>query len=77
MDQGAGAEKAGDRSSVGVRGISYLWICEIYRDAGQHDRALKWAEWGLPAFPKKPAPGRANSPLANTSAADCTAKPRN
>lgn len=30
---------------------SYLRIAEVYRDAGQHDNALLWAENGLKAFP--------------------------
>jgi uncharacterized Zn finger protein len=29
----------------------YLRIAEVYRDAGQHDNALLWAENGLKAFP--------------------------
>src|SRR5262249_28334470 len=29
----------------------YLRIAEVYREAGQHDDALLWAERGLKAFP--------------------------
>ena len=32
---------------------SYLRIAEAYRDAGQNDRALHWAEQGLQAFPDR------------------------
>ena len=32
-------------------GYSYLRIAEIYRQAGQPDKALEWAEKGLRAFP--------------------------
>jgi len=33
---------------------SYLQIAETYRQAGQHDLALDWAERGLKAFPERP-----------------------
>ncbi len=33
---------------------AFLRIAEIYRDAGQGDAALDWAERGLAAFPKDP-----------------------
>jgi uncharacterized Zn finger protein len=29
---------------------SFLKIAEIYREAGQHDKALDWAEWGIKSF---------------------------
>jgi uncharacterized Zn finger protein len=32
---------------------SYLQIAEIYREAGQHDEALKWAEQGMQSFPQR------------------------
>ncbi len=32
---------------------SYLKIAEVYREAGQHDGALLWAEKGLKAFPER------------------------
>jgi uncharacterized Zn finger protein len=32
---------------------SYLQIAEIYREAGQHDKALNWAEEGLKAFSRR------------------------
>ena len=32
---------------------SYLKIAEVYREAGQHDQALLWAEKGLKAFPER------------------------
>lgn len=32
---------------------SYLQIAEIYREAGQHDKALDWAEEGLKAFSQR------------------------
>lgn len=32
---------------------SYLQIAEVYREAGQHDKALMWAEEGLKAFPER------------------------
>lgn len=32
---------------------SYLKIAEVYREAGQHDDALLWAEKGLKAFPER------------------------
>ena len=32
---------------------SYLKIAEVYREAGQHDGALLWAEQGLKAFPER------------------------
>jgi uncharacterized Zn finger protein len=32
---------------------SYLRIAEVYRDAGQPDRALDWAEQGLAEFPER------------------------
>ena len=32
---------------------SFLQIAEIYREAGQHDEALEWAERGAQAFPNK------------------------
>src|SRR5206468_3085717 len=33
---------------------SYLQIAETYKQAGQHDLALDWAERGLKAFPERP-----------------------
>jgi uncharacterized Zn finger protein len=33
---------------------SYLQIAETYKQAGQHDVALDWAERGLKAFPERP-----------------------
>lgn len=35
------------------RAYSYLQIAEIYREAGQHDKALDWAEEGLKAFSQR------------------------
>ena len=32
---------------------AYLQIAEIYTQAGQHDRALEWAERGVQAFPQR------------------------
>jgi uncharacterized Zn finger protein len=32
---------------------SYLRIAEVYREAGQHDKALMWAEKGLKAFSER------------------------
>ena len=32
---------------------SYLQIAEIYREAGEHDKALDWAEDGLKAFSQR------------------------
>ncbi len=32
---------------------SYLQIAEIYREAGQHDKALDWAEQGMRSFPQR------------------------
>ena len=32
---------------------SYLRIAEVYRETGQHAKALEWAEQGLAAFPKR------------------------
>ncbi len=43
------AIKSRDLSSA----YSFLKIAEIYREAGQHDRALEWAERGALAFPDK------------------------
>ena|SRR5688572_1545269 len=31
---------------------SFLKIAEIYREAGQHDKALDWAEQGIKSFPR-------------------------
>ena len=31
---------------------SFLKIAEIYREAGQHDKALEWAERGVKSFPR-------------------------
>lgn len=31
---------------------SFLQIAEIYREAGQHDKALDWAEQGMKSFPR-------------------------
>jgi len=31
---------------------SFLQIAEIYREAGQHDKALAWAEQGMKSFPQ-------------------------
>lgn len=31
----------------------YLEIAQLYQQAGQHDRALEWAEQGLQAFPER------------------------
>jgi uncharacterized Zn finger protein len=31
---------------------SFLQIAEIYREAGQHDKALDWAEQGIKSFPR-------------------------
>jgi tetratricopeptide (TPR) repeat protein len=31
---------------------SFLQIAEIYREAGQHDKALDWAEQGMKSFPQ-------------------------
>lgn len=44
------AIKARDLSS----GYDYLAIAEILHEAGREDKALKWAERGLTAFPKRP-----------------------
>lgn len=33
---------------------AFLQVAELYRDAGDHDRALEWAERGLAAFPARP-----------------------
>jgi uncharacterized Zn finger protein len=41
--------KSRDLSSA----YSFLKIAEIYREAGQHDKALEWAERGAQAFPEK------------------------
>jgi uncharacterized Zn finger protein len=41
--------KSRDLSSA----YSFLTIAEIYREAGQHDKALEWAERGAQAFPEK------------------------
>ena len=41
--------KSRDLSSA----YSFLKIAEIYREAGQHDKALEWAERGAQAFPDK------------------------
>lgn len=35
-------------------GYQYLQIAEVYRESGQHDKALLWAEKGLEAFPERP-----------------------
>ncbi|MGB7922325.1 MAG: DUF6880 family protein [Pyrinomonadaceae bacterium] len=43
------AIKSRDLSSA----YSFLKIAEIYREAGQHDKALEWAERGAQAFPEK------------------------
>lgn len=43
------AVKRRDLSSA----YSFLKIAEIYREAGQHDKALEWAEQGAQAFPDK------------------------
>ncbi len=43
------AVKSRDLSSA----YSFLRIAEIYREAGQHDKALDWAERGTQAFPDK------------------------
>jgi uncharacterized Zn finger protein len=43
------AVKSRDLSSA----YSFLTIAEIYREAGQHDKALEWAERGAQAFPEK------------------------
>lgn len=43
------AIKSRDLSSA----YSFLKIAEIYREAGQHDKALEWAERGAQAFPNK------------------------
>lgn len=32
---------------------SYLQIAEIYREAGENDKALEWAEQGLKSFPRR------------------------
>ena len=32
---------------------SFLQIAEIYREAGQHDKALDWAEQGLKSFSQR------------------------
>jgi tetratricopeptide (TPR) repeat protein len=32
---------------------SYLKIAEIYREAGENDKALAWAEEGLNSFPQR------------------------
>lgn len=44
------AIKAQDLSS----GYRYFEIAEILAKAGQHDKALEWAERGLKAFPERP-----------------------
>ena len=31
---------------------SFLQIAEIHREAGQHDKALAWAEQGIKSFPR-------------------------
>jgi tetratricopeptide (TPR) repeat protein len=31
---------------------SFLQIAEIYREAGQHDKALAWPEQGMKSFPQ-------------------------
>lgn len=31
----------------------FLKIAQVYKDAGQHDQALRWAEQGLAAFPHR------------------------
>jgi len=31
---------------------SFLQIAEIYREAGQHDKALDWTEQGMKSFPQ-------------------------
>jgi uncharacterized Zn finger protein len=36
------------------RASAYLQIAQLYQDAGQHDRALQWAEDGLKAFVDRP-----------------------
>jgi len=46
------AIKSRDLSSA----YSYLQIAEVYREAGQHDNALLWAEKGLEAFPQRTDP---------------------
>jgi uncharacterized Zn finger protein len=47
--EGLVAIKSRDLSSA----YSFLRIAEIYREAGQHDKALEWAERGTQAFPEK------------------------
>ncbi len=32
---------------------SFLQIAELYREAGEHDKALDWAEQGMKAFPQR------------------------
>jgi uncharacterized Zn finger protein len=44
------AIKSKDLSS----GYDYLAIAQIWTKAGQHDKALEWAERGLKAFPQRP-----------------------
>ncbi len=44
------AVKAKDLSSA----WHYLGIANAYREAGEHDKALAWAERGLTAFPDRP-----------------------
>jgi uncharacterized Zn finger protein len=55
------AQMAGDvdaLAAVKARDLSsahcYLEIAKLYRDAGQGDKALDWAERGLRAFPERP-----------------------
>jgi uncharacterized Zn finger protein len=57
------AEQSGDleaRVAVKARDLSlpygFLQVAELYRDAGEHDRALEWAERGIAAFPERSDP---------------------
>jgi len=39
---------------------SFLILAELYKEAGQDEQALSWAEQGIESFSGRPAPGCVN-----------------